>query len=123
MKTTKKIALRFLYLAAKGAAREGFELYAGKNFIHHNVFFKGDAESLIKAIEKNAQENPNKIFEVKRALQDGDLVAVHSFAKQNPNDLGFALIHIFRFEDDKIVEVWDFGQAVPSEMKNENGMF
>jgi predicted SnoaL-like aldol condensation-catalyzing enzyme len=57
------------------------------------------------------------------ALQDGDRVAVFSRIRQRPDDLGGAVVHIFRFEGDRIAEGWDIGQAVPEEMINENGMF
>jgi predicted SnoaL-like aldol condensation-catalyzing enzyme len=58
-----------------------------------------------------------------RALEDGDLVAVHSRTRLKPADNDIALIHIFQFKEDKIAELWDFGQQVPNEMINENGMF
>jgi predicted SnoaL-like aldol condensation-catalyzing enzyme len=56
-------------------------------------------------------------------LQDGNTVAIHSHIKMNPHDLGYAIMHIFRFENDRIVELWDFGQQVPDDCVNENGMF
>lgn len=119
----KQAALDFLHLAAKGASREAFSKYVGQGFRHHNVYFKGDAETLMTAMEENARQTPDKVFEVKRALQDGDLVAVHSHVQQTSGDLGAAVVHIFRFESGKIVELWDLGQAVPAETVNENGMF
>lgn len=121
--TYKQIAQDFLQLASKGRAREAFSMYVGNGFKHHNVYFKGDAESLMSAMEENAKKTPAKIFEVKRALQDGDLVAVHSHVLQNPGDRGAAVVHIFRFENGQIMELWDMGQAVPEETVNENGMF
>lgn len=48
---------------------------------------------------------------------------VHSLVKQNPEDLGRAVVHIFRFQDNKIVELWDIGQPIPEDSPNENGMF
>lgn len=119
----KEIALDFLQLASKGEARVAFGNYVASNFKHHNVYFKGDAETIMTAMEENAKQVPDKIFEVKRALQDGDLVAVHSHVRPTPDSLGFAVMHIFRFENGKIAEMWDFGQEVPADMVNENGMF
>ncbi len=123
MQTKKAMAQHFLKLAAKGNSREAFKLYTRKDFKHHNVYFKGDAETLMKAIEEDAKINPDKIFEIQRALEDGDLVAIHSRFRQNPNDTDWAVMHIFRFENDKVVELWDFAQAAPTEIINENGMF
>lgn len=123
MITIKEIAQNFLTLSAKGQSREAFKLYVGPGFRHHNVYFKGDGDTLMTAIEESANKNPDKIFEIQRALQDGDFVAVHSRVQQNKNDLGAAVIHIFRFKNKKIIELWDFGQAVPADAINENGMF
>lgn len=119
----KEIAKKFLTLCAKGKSQEAFNIYVDKKFKHHNAYFKGDAETLMLAMEENAKKNPNKIFKIKHALEDGNLVAVHSQVKQNPTELGAVVMHIFRFEADKIVELWDFGQPLPENIINENGMF
>ena len=121
--TKKYIAREFLKLAAKGHSHEAFRLYVGKNFKHHNAYFKGNADTLMLAMEESARKNPNKIFEIHHILSDHDLVAVHSHLKQNSEDVGFAVVHIFKFESDKIIELWDLGQPIPAEMINENGMF
>jgi predicted SnoaL-like aldol condensation-catalyzing enzyme len=121
--TKKEIAQDFLRRTAKGDVREAFELYVADNFKHHNAYFKGDRLSLMIAMEENAIKNPNKTFEILRALEDGNQVAVHSRVQLQQGDVELAIIHIFEFDKDKIVELWDFGQAVPAEMVNENGMF
>lgn len=121
--TNKEIAQDFLKLSAKGHSKQAFQLYVGENFKHHNVYFKGDGHTLMTAMEENARKNPDMIFEIQRALEDGNLVAVHSHIRQSPYDPGAAVIHILQFEDNRIVELWDFGQAVPEQMVNENGMF
>jgi len=121
--SNKEIAIDFLKLTATGKANVAFANYVSLNFRHHNPYFKGDADSLINAMMENAEKNPDKVLDVQRALLDGDLVAIHSKVKQNPNDLGVALVHIFQFHNNKIVELWDIGQAIPEESPNENGMF
>lgn len=121
--TIKERAVSFLELVASGNVREAYENYAGPDFRHHNPYFPGDADSLMSAMEENAAGNPDKILEVKRAIQEGDTVAVHSHVRQNPEDLGGAVVHIFRFRDDRIVELWDVGQAIPEDSPNENGVF
>ncbi|MCD0471567.1 MULTISPECIES: nuclear transport factor 2 family protein [unclassified Flavobacterium] len=121
--TKKYIAQEFLKLAAKGHSHEAFRLYVGKNFKHHNAYFKGDAQTLMLAMDESSRKNPYKTLKIHHALRDGDMVAVHSHVKQNSTDLGAAVVHLFRFESDKIVELWDLGQSIPTEIKNENGMF
>ncbi len=121
--TKKQIAQHFLKLCASGQSRVAFEKYVGSGFLHHNAFFKGDANTLMTAMEENAAKNPDKVFEIQRVLEDDDLVAVHSRIRQSPDATDAAVIHIFRFENDKIAELWDFGQEVPEDAVNENGMF
>jgi predicted SnoaL-like aldol condensation-catalyzing enzyme len=119
----KEKAVSFLQMVAAGEVRESYRKYIGSNFRHHNPFFRGDADSLMLAMEENAAENPHKIFAVKRAIEEGDIVAVHSHVKQNQEDLGGAVVHIFRFQNDLIVELWDVGQPIPENSPNENGVF
>ncbi len=121
--TRKEIARDFLKLAANGHPHEAFRLHVGKKFKHHNAYFKGDADTLMLAMEESARTNPNKVFKIHHILEDDNLVAVHSHLKQCPTDVGFAVVHIMKFKDDKIVELWDLGQPVPKETINENGMF
>lgn len=119
----KEAAISFLQMVASGKIREAFENHIATDFRHHNPYFRGDADSLIQAMEENAVQSPNKTLEVKHAIADGNTVAIHSHIKQNPMDLGAAVIHIFRFEGEGIVELWDVGQAIPEKSPNEHGMF
>jgi len=110
-------------MVASGRVRDAYSEYVHANFRHHNAYFRGDRESLMLAMEENAAQSPNKTLEIKLTLEEGDLVANYSHVRQNPQDLGAALVHIFRFEGDRIVELWDIGQAIPENSPNENGMF
>ena len=120
--TKKDIAKDFLELASSGKVREAYEKYVHEDFKHHNAYFKGDRESLMKAMEGAHRETPNKFLEVKHVLEDDALVAVHSHVQQE-NGTDIAVVHIFRFEEDKIVELWDVGFPVPKDSPNENGVF
>jgi len=115
--------MEFLRLVASGNVREGFQQHVCPEFRHHNPFFRGDAESLMVAMEENAAKYPGKVLEVQHALQDGNLVAVHSKVTLKPDDPGIAVVHIFRFQGNHIAELWDIGQAAPETSPNECGMF
>ncbi|GIN20876.1 MAG TPA: polyketide cyclase [Bacillus bacterium] len=119
----KEKAVSFLQMVASGEVREAYRRYIGPDFRHHNPFFRGDADSLMLAMEDNAANNPHKTLEVKRVIEEGDIVAVHSHVKQKQDDLGGAVVHIFRFHNDLIVELWDVGQPIPESSPNENGVF
>lgn len=118
----KDNAISFLELGSSGKVREAFEKYIHPNFYHHLAFFKGDRESYLKAMQENVQEFPNKTYETLRALEDGDLVAVHGKVTFTL-DQKWSIIHIFRFEDDKIIESWEASQEVLKDSPNENGLF
>ena len=119
----KDIAISFLKLAASGQVREAYSKFVASGFGHHNPFFEGSAEALMSGMEENARQNPNKVLEVKRAIAEGAFVAVHSHVRQKPDDLGAAVVHIFRFENGRIIELWDLGQPVPAQSPNQYGMF
>ena len=59
--------------------------------------------------------------EIKRVIAEGDLVAVHAVAIDEPDRV--AVVDIFRVRDGKIVEHWDVCQAVPEKSANSNTMF
>jgi len=119
----KEMAISFLRLASSGNVREAYETYVHPDFRHHNPYVPGDRASLLAAMEENAAAFPQKEFEVLRALEDGDLVAVHGRVRLTPSSPWIALIHIFRFQDNQIIEEWEAGQEVPQVSPNQNGMF
>ena len=120
---TKNAAVTFLTMASSGDVDAAYSKFIGDGFRHHNPFFEGSAESLQAAMKENAKQNPAKTMEVKRVIAEGDLVVTHSHVRQNPNILGAAVVHIFRFENGRIVELWDLGQPIPEQPLNNNGMF
>jgi predicted SnoaL-like aldol condensation-catalyzing enzyme len=119
----KDAAVAFLKLASSGDVREAYSKFVGKGFRHHNPYFEGSANSLQAGMEENAQQNPDKALEVKRVIAEGDLVVVHAHVRHKPDNLGAALVHIFRFENDRIVELWDLGQPLLEESPNQYGIF
>lgn len=119
----KEAAVSFLQLASSGKVKDAYQMYIGPNFRHHNPYFQGDAATLMAAMEENAVSNPHKAIDIRHTLEEGDLVAVHACVRLKPGDLGIATIHLFRFEGDHIVELWDVGQPVPEDSPNKNGMF
>jgi predicted SnoaL-like aldol condensation-catalyzing enzyme len=119
----KNAAISFLRLVVAGNINEAYAAYAGQRMLHHNPAFEGDAASYENAMQENHSLFPNKIFDIKHALEDGDLVAVHSHLRMRAGEPGFAVVHLFRFDDDRIIEMWDIAQAVPEISPNKNGMF
>ena len=121
--TNKDAAVSFLKLGSSGKVNEAYAKYTDIRFVHHNPYFEGSAQSLASGMANNALQNPDKIFEVKHIIAEGDMVVVHSHVRLRLGDLGVALVHIFRFDSGRIVELWDIGQPVPEKSPNQYGMF
>jgi predicted SnoaL-like aldol condensation-catalyzing enzyme len=102
--------------------------YIGPNYRQHNLRAPDGKEFLRGAFEARFAEYPKFRSDIKRTIADGDLVVVHTHERydpDDPNDLGNAIMDIYRVQDGLIVEHWDTYMPVPpkAEWKHDNGMF
>ena len=67
--------------------------------------------------------NGKKVDIPSYSVREGDTVAVHSRVRHSPETPEIAVVHIMRFEGDRIAEMWDVGMEAPKDSPNENGMF
>lgn len=118
----KTVALEFLRLAREGQ-RSAAERLVAPGGRHHNPYFAAGMPALLDAIEAAAQASPNRITEVKHVVAEGDYVVVHSHVQHDPAARGAAVVHLFRFDGDRIAELWDVGQPIPEDNANADGMF
>src|SRR5437867_8806584 len=117
----KESALSFLKMAGSGSAEEAYARFIARDFVHHNQYFKGDRESLKSAMAEAHEKSPNKLIDVKQVFEDGDFVITHSLVvRRDPSDQDVVVVHIFRFEGDEVVELWDVGQLLSTSSPNEN---
>ena len=123
MKDQKQLARDFLKLVIADKIDEAYQKYVDMKGKHHNVFFLAGFSELQKAMKDNGLQFPNKIFEIKNILSDNDLVAVHSHLRFKPEDKGMITIHLFRFKNNKIIEMWDCGQIIPEHSPNKDCPF
>ncbi len=122
--TNKEAAVSFLKTAGLGNPREAYDKFAAPNFIHHNQYFKGDRDSRMSAMIEAHQKSPNRLIDVKQVFEDGNTVVTHSLVvRKNPAEQHIAVVHIFRFEGDKVAELWDVGMLLINNSPNENGPF
>src|SRR5260370_17449776 len=101
----KQIATSFMKLACSGRLEEAYDNQISPNFRHHNPYFRGDAESLKAGMAEAHQKFPNTTLDVQRVFESDDLVPVHSRVRHSPDTPEIAVVHIFRFEGDRIVEM------------------
>ena len=117
----KQAAIEFLEFVVAGRIDEAYDrhvLPAGK---HHNSYFAAGFPALRKAMKEAHLQFPNKRFTIKNVLADGDLVAVHSHMVLKPGEAGLITLHLFRFQNEKIAEMWDFCAAIPADSPNTDG--
>lgn len=117
----KEIAEKFLKLVVAGKIDEAYEKYVDMNGKHHNVYYPAGFSTLKEAMKENHKQFPDKVFEIKNTVAGDNLVAVHS--KIIIGEKEIAVVHLFRFEAGKIIEMWDIGQEIPRELSNKDGAF
>ena len=120
----KSLVVDFFDLAfTKREAAQAAERYLGAEYKQHNPTAPDGREVFPDLIGGLFGQAPEASFHLKRAIAEDDLVVLHYHLKMFPDDLGQAVVDIFRVEDGRIVEHWDVMQAVPAESANTNGMF
>jgi predicted SnoaL-like aldol condensation-catalyzing enzyme len=120
----KRIVLDFFDLAfVQREAAKAAERYLGTEYKQHNPLAPDGPEAFVGFIGVFLGQAPQISFDLKRVIAEDDLVVLHYHLKMSPDDLGQAVVDIFRVEDGRIVEHWDVLQPVPAESANSNGMF
>ncbi len=119
--TNQEIAIKFIEMCALQSPKTAFAEYTNPNFKHHNQYFPGDRDSLMNAMMEADKDHPNKGFTIKQIYETGDRVALYSHVVKETMEI--AVVHMFRFENGKISELWDVGQVLEKTSPNKNGMF
>ncbi len=94
-----------------------------EDYIQHNPNVPDGKAPLVSFFSGYFAENPESRARIVRSAADGDLVWLHVQSTNGEEDLGEAVVDIFRVEDGMIVEHWDVIQPVPLEAANSNTMF
>jgi predicted SnoaL-like aldol condensation-catalyzing enzyme len=119
----KQIAISFLEQVISGDVRAAFRIHASEDFEHHDPKLREGGQALADALHADQVLYPARTFFIERALQEDDLVAVHSRMQPAPTGPEEAHVHIFRFAHDRICEWWHISERVPDEVLNSNGAF
>ena len=109
-------------MATTGQVEAAFRRHVADDFVHHNPHFPPDRASLLQAMAQNALDAPGKRFDVRQVVASGDRVAVLSHVRDPLAGHEFAVVHVLRFHQGKIVEMWDVAQRIPADSQNPLGM-
>lgn len=118
----QRIAVAFLQMVVDGQVHEAYRTYTAPQMRLHNVYVT-DAATLEQAVADDYARHPHKRIAVKMTLEDGDRVMTLSHLHMTDGDAGYVMMHVFRFADDRIVEMWDFGQAIPENSPSRDSLF
>lgn len=119
----KQIAKQFLELVATGKIDEAYGKFVSETGKHHNPFFREGFPALQETMKENQLQFPDKQLTIKNVIAEGDMVAVHSHIVPRAGETGIVAIHLFRFQEDKIEELWDINQPIPADSPNQDGVF
>ncbi len=119
----KELATGFLKMVVARKISEAYERYISPQFVHHNQHCKGDRQSLLQSMEQAHEQFPDTGIQIKHIYEDGDTVITHSLVQLRPGGPDVAVVHISRFEGQKIAELWDLGQVIVKDSPNQNGPF
>ncbi len=124
MPSHREHAVAFLQMAATGDVQAAFDAYVAPDLIHHNQHFMGDRQSLLDAMAAAHESSPNHAIEIRQVFEDGNHVVTHSLVRRkDPSQPDVMVVHIFRFADGKVTEMWDIGQLMDPDSPNEHGAF
>lgn len=123
MESLKPIARDCLQMLVRGEIELAYEKYFAPEFKHHNEYYAGDRESLKQAMLADFQQKPEKQFTIHQLIEENDTVVTFSHITLQPGEAGMIVVHIMRFNGDKIVEMWDVAQPISANPVNQNGPF
>lgn len=119
----KKAAVDYLNMIVEGRIDEAYEKYIDMNGKHHNAYHESGFEALKKGMKDNDAQFPNKKYEIKHVLADDELVSIHGRMILDPGKTEVSVVHLMKFKNGRIVEMWDCGQIIPAHLPNKDGMF
>lgn len=119
----KENAIDFLSMIIQGKINEAYDKYVNLKGKHHNMYTPSGFTNLLQGMQAAEDQNPNKQFQIKNVFGEDDLIAVHSHLTLSANEPGMATVHMFRFDNNKIVELWDIAQPIPKDLINTDGPF
>ena len=119
----KQIARQFMEMVVAGKIDEAYSKFVSANGKHHNVYFREGFPALQQAMKENHLQFPNKELTIQHVIGDDDLVAVHAHIVVKLGEAGIMSILMFRFQGNKIVELWDIDETIPDNSPNQDGAF
>ena len=97
--------------------------FIAPDYIQHSQLAAPGRDALKAFLDFARTQSPDAVHDIKRSFVEGDHVIVHYHVRRTPDDVGLAVMDIFRIENGLIAEHWDVLQDVPTQSPNPNSMF
>ena len=97
--------------------------FIAPDYIQHSRLAAPGRDGLKAFLDWAKSASPDAVHDIKRSLVEDDHVTVHYHVRRSPDDLGLAVIDIFRIENGLIAEHWDVLQEVSLDGPNPNPIF
>lgn len=123
LEANKQTMLAFYESALTQSNFEAAAVHLGPRYIQHNPTIEDGVEGFRRFVQQLKQRFPLVRGEIKGVFADGDFVILHVHARRERDELGIAIVDIFRLEAGRVVEHWDVRQPMPEISANPNGMF
>ena|SRR5437899_1746184 len=121
--SNKRTVLAFYETALNRSDFDEAAAHFGPQYLQHNPMIKDGIDGFRSFLKDLKAQFPDLRSEIKRVFADGDFVILHVHARRKPDELGLAIVDIFRLEHGKIVEHWDVRQPLTETSANTNGIF
>ena len=125
----KKVIDKFFSIISSGNKKELLFL-CSLDCKTHNPYIAGGMAELVDAMIAASSQMSSQIsdpeFTVKYILINKDMASVYTqlkYSRNDPGKGGLRQVHIFRFNEGKIVEYWDVTQQIIESMPNAAGAF
>ncbi len=125
----KEIIQEYFNLIAAGKFKDGLQFFS-PDCKTHNPFVVDNMEVLVDAMiaanKEYSPKFPEAQFALKYVIADGDFVAAYTqlmASPSKPGEGGLRQMHLFRFDEEKIVEYWDVTQQIMPNMPNAANSF
>ena len=104
--------------------RSAFERFAAPSFVDHKAEMPvGSRSSASDYLEGLIKRFPDPHWEIVRTVAEGNLVVLHVRFKPTATAEPYAIVDIFRVENDQLVEHWDVVSEPPEVQRNPNSRF
>jgi len=112
------IELAFVHRAPEAAAAR----YLRPDYIQHEPGLADGHAGFVAGVHAVFEKYPEISMRVHRAAAEDDLVFLHMLFKRTPEDLGTAVVDVYKMDGEQIAEHWEVATRVPEQPPGEHAM-